>query len=723
MSIVEHYIAKIELQLRVQAGLKAVLSGLVIGVFSMVFFASNLLVGLLALVGFLIAGYFLGLFQSKRIQAIRVMHEQFPTLEFSLELLEKPTKNIAEQLQWERVNSSFQGGKIHLWYKKIGYYLIALLLAIGVYSLTFLSFKAEKSPTIQAEIGDKTEAFTVANSPVEMTSAQVTIIPPGYTGLPKLSQSNLDIKVLKGSRIEWVISLANAQDADLELININGEGLAFGRQEDRYVLRDQVINSGIYALQASKSGVVVYKTEYYPLEAIDDLAPVIVPTEKEVYKYHFAKDLKIINVTAKVTDDFVVKEVYLVATLARGSGENVRFRESRIAISNTNFKSADLSVKLDLNSFEFSPGDELYYYWAAMDNKSPDPNFSRSDTYFLNYVDSTGVTETDLIGMAIHVMPEYFRSQRQIIIDTEKLLASKKSKTEKEYNSTSNGIGADQKVLRMRYGQFLGEEYSEPQDGSEPVDFLNGHDHDHSSHAAGMHETPTGPELSGEEKAEVDSIRNSGDDGLGGLMNSFLNTTQNKAQAEVDEVSSIALLKMAIEEMWESELHLRLLEPEKALPFQYKALEYLKTVQQKSRAYVKRSGFDPPPLKQEEKRLTGELEDLKAQLDKEQMILEGQLAPLAAKILGLLPKQQLSASDKVAVQQFGELWTARMNYSGIQDWSVLLRLQELSAGKITEEGKKELYQKLNPLVIKNSGVNSSFLKQKELEKAFWSKLQ
>jgi hypothetical protein len=325
--------------------------------------------------------------------------------------------------------------------------------------------------------------------------------------------------------------------------------------------------------------------------------------------------------------------------------------------------------------------------------------------------------------MAIHVMPEYFRSQRQIIIDTEKLLASKKSKTEKEYNSTSNGIGADQKVLRMRYGKFLGEEYSEPQNGSEPVDFLNGHDHDHSSHAAGMHETPTGPELSVEEKAEVDSVRNSGDDGVGGLMNSFLNNTQNTIQAEVDEVSSIALLKMAIEEMWESELHLRLLEPEKALPFQYRALEYLKTVQQKSRAYVKRSGFDPPPLKQEEKRLTGELEDLKSQLDKEQLILEGQMAPLAAKVLGLLPKQQLSGADKLAIQQLGDLWTARMNYSGIQDWSVLLRLQELATAKITEEGKKELYQKLNPLITKNSGVNSSFLKQKELEKAFWSKLQ
>lgn len=142
-----------------------------------------------------------------------------------------------------------------------------------------------------------------------------------------------------------------------------------------------------------------------------------------------------------------------MATLARGSGENVKFRENRIAIDSQNFKSEDLSITLDLKAFDFKPGDELYYYWVAMDNRSPEPNFSRSDNYFLNYVDSSGIQEGDLIGMAIHVMPEYFRSQWQIIIDTENLIATQKSKSEQEFNAASNLIGSDQKLLRMRYGQ------------------------------------------------------------------------------------------------------------------------------------------------------------------------------------------------------------------------------------------------------------------------------
>ena len=56
-------------------------------------------------------------------------------------------------------------------------------------------------------------------------------------------------------------------------------------------------------------------------------------------------------------------------------------------------------------------------------------------------------------------MPEYFRSQRQIIMDTEKLLRNKKSITKKEFNFLSNELGYDQKVLRLKYGEFLGEEF------------------------------------------------------------------------------------------------------------------------------------------------------------------------------------------------------------------------------------------------------------------------
>src|SRR5690606_781903 len=54
--------------------------------------------------------------------------------------------------------------------------------------------------------------------------------------------------------------------------------------------------------------------------------------------------------------------------------------------------------------------------------------------------------------------PAYFRSQRQIIIDAEALLEEKPRLASEEFERRSDLIGVDQRLLRLRYGQFLGEE-------------------------------------------------------------------------------------------------------------------------------------------------------------------------------------------------------------------------------------------------------------------------
>jgi hypothetical protein len=491
-------------------------------------------------------------------------------------------------------------------------------------------------------------------------------------------------------------------------------------------LSDQLNSSGIYAVQAFKSGLLVYESAFFQIEAHDDLAPIIIPAEKELYAYHFHKDGTSKKVEAQLSDDFLVTEVFLVATLARGSGENVKFRETRFPIAKKNFKSAKLDLNLDLKALDFKPGDELYYYWAAIDNKRPEPNFSRSDTYFLNFVDSTGMTEEQLMGMAIHVMPDYFRSQRQIIIDTEKLLASKKSITERAFNVTSNEIGYDQKLLRLRYGQYMGEEFENSAGGgtmeeSDPEDLLAGfrHDHDNEDEASGLAKLVPIPE-----KTETHETHVTKDDGgLGGILDSYLHNHEDEEMNTFFEASTKNMLKMALEQMWQAELYMRLFEPEKALPYQHKALEYLKTVQQKSRVYVKRTGYDPPPIKEEEKRLSGSLEKLDAVIRKEQIAREKEIAPLAAAVLGMLPKSEVSSEDQLKIQRLGQLWTERMQYSGLSDWSVLLHLQELSTGKITDQGKSDLLQKLYPLVAKDTKLDASFQAQKELKKAFWAKLK
>ena len=61
--------------------------------------------------------------------------------------------------------------------------------------------------------------------------------------------------------------------------------------------------------------------------------------------------------------------------------------------------------------------------------------------------------------------------------------------------------------------------------------------------------------------------------------------------------------------MWNAELRLRTFKPQEALPYEYKALRLLKDLQQKSRAYVAKTGVKLTPL-DPGKRLKGSLDGI-----------------------------------------------------------------------------------------------------------------
>lgn len=83
--------------------------------------------------------------------------------------------------------------------------------------------------------------------------------------------------------------------------------------------------------------------------------------------------------------------------------------------------------------------------------------------------------------------------------------------------------------------------------------------------------------------------------------------------------------------MWDAELHLRLYEPEKSLPFQYEALKYIQEIKNSARIYVHRIGFDPPPIK-EESRLTGKIKDIKSYSKNETLVQIYLLKPLKTQL-------------------------------------------------------------------------------------------
>lgn len=582
-------------------------------------------------------------FLNKKDLAFGLLHQKNASVQYSLPLLYKSHLNQVETIQLERINNQ----KIKIYWPFDFKILVPILLSFLVY---FSGKYLLKTKSNAQNLTEKSKAVTRKNTiktAIEVVNSSLSVVPPPYTGLPQVSTQNLNAEVYQASVLKWSLKFNYSDNIQLFLEGARGQKLSFKSQNLTFELSDKVLASGFYSITGYQSDSLVYKSPLYSIQIIPDKPPVIKPALKELYSFHQYKDAKILKVNAHFSDDFKVKQAYMVATVARGSGENVKFREVQWRLSNSEFSTATLSKEINLKELNFSPGDELYYYWAALDNKTPEANFTKSDTYFVVYKDTASNSETELATMAMNILPEYFRSQRQIIIDTEKLIKKRKKISEKQFKYDSNELGYEQKVLRLRYGQYLGEEFegsighADPSQDNE--NWLEGFVHAHD--AEEQEDNHESHEQHGHEHNEA-SGKTEETDPLAALMEQYVHSHDDGELNTFYEQSTRSLLKMALEQMWQSELHLRLYEPEKALPFENKALEYLKQAQQKARVFVKKSGFDPPPIKENEKRLTGETKKLYQNPNFMRKFMLGQLQELASELVGLIDKSKWNEAEK-----------------------------------------------------------------------------
>lgn len=709
------------------------------------------------------AGLLLGqAHRPRRPAAMALIHRVVGDAEYSLPLLDKSTLNVAEQLQIERLATRLSNARIPtVWQANVWPYALALTGAVGIaYGPPFVSAKPDQRPLKSLPVNNAQKP-TESPKPPRVESATVRVQPPGYSGLPVRQTNDLNVAALTGSQLAWTIRFSDNRNLRVRLTNSRGEELGFRATGAGFSYADRLLNSGLYSLRAywrhpgTGRDSLFYQSAFYRLEAQPDLAPRIEPASKELYLFHKLNDSKLLTVSARISDDFRVQQAFLVATLARGSGENVKFREVRMPLNPTNFKDARLNKTLDLKALDFTPGDELYYYWGAIDNRQPEPNFTKSDTYFVVFKDTSKVDDSQLATMAVNIMPEYFRSQRQIIIDTEKLIAKRGKVLKETFNSFSNEIGFDQKVLRLKYGQYLGEEFENQIGGHSPLadndaHLLDGYMHKHDAdpdkvsgsetprtfafkmaeraqQAGAQTQTPDGSTPAGGGASNGDGHDHGAakpgneQDPLAALMEQYVHSHDNAETNTFYEQSTRSLLKMALEQMWQSELQLRLYEPEKAIPFEKKALEYLKTAQQKARAYAKKTGFDPPPIKEKETRLTGERKNVTNRFAQSRTYTDAQLNHLIATVLGLLDRSKLTTGQRSPVQQLSSALVNRPSATGLPNWLVISGLQELAAGRtLPPRQRQQLKTSLYQLMSNTNGQQqASFNSNPALERAFW----
>jgi hypothetical protein len=566
----------------------------------------------------------------------RLLDSKFNELEESAGLLIKPAGELGLLERWQREHVAGKLSSIRMPHP----YLIKTGWAIGALAagLVFCLLIGASAPAMRPVRKGKEDAANpgMSKSPVPgLDSVNIRITPPAYTGKTMRDQKGLSLVVEEGALIQWELA-SGAVDSAIFLFNdsLRLPLQAANEQHTRWRVSLVARRAGFYQLYLGNKS-----SELYKFELVRDQPPQItIRTPKPYLVVDLGESLQI-PVAIRLQDDYGIAGASMVATVASGSGEAVKFKE-QIYRFDQPFSATvyDLHKTLDLAALGLRPGDELYYYCRAKDNHGQE---SRSDMYIISLPDTAQLLSLDGLSLGVDVKPEYFRSERQIILETEQLLREQDTLSKGAFRSRSNDLGIDQKLLRLRYGKFLGEEAEE---GNETVGSVRADAGDSGSLV------PPARGLNFIRPGEAgDATR---------ILEAYTDKHDNAEDATYFEPATKEQLKATLTEMWGAELQLRTFHPREALPFAYKALRLLKDLQQRSRAYVAKTGVKitaPDPAK----RLTGKTEgvgnprqgvaDPEFRKPTEEDILRICLSILGQECRGALPSR--SAADQDILQQ------------------------------------------------------------------------
>ena len=418
---------------------------------------------------------------------------------------------------------------------------------------------------------------------VVLAATALDIEPPAYTGLDAGTQPALSGKFAQDSRLRWTLRFAPQPEA-AELVFHDGLRLPLARRGEDWTATRVLAKSTLYRIVPA-GPLPLRDDALHRLDAIADQPPQIRVVAPERSLSLATPGQRRWALEFEASDDHGLGAARLDITLAQGSGEQVTVRQQSLPLAGEGDSRLRRYLRtLDLPGLGLAEGDDLIVRLTVADNRAPTPQSSRSASFILRWPMPPSTESTGMEGLVKKALPAYFRSQRQIIIDAEALVADRPRLSADEFMLRSNNLGVDQRLLRLRYGQFLGEESEgepEPPPGYDDGGHSDDDGHDHGAEAS------AGPPAG-------DSV-----------LELYGHTHDEAEAATLLDPETRALLRQALDAMWLSEGGLRQGDPGAALPHAYRALGFIKQVQQASRIYLARVGLELPAIDMA-RRMTGD---------------------------------------------------------------------------------------------------------------------
>ena len=407
---------------------------------------------------------------------------------------------------------------------------------------------------------------------------RVTVTPPAYTGRRARSAEALSVRAEEGAAITWRVEAAPAVTAAWLLLDererLPLDGGAGGFSATRTVREPHLLR----LVLAGDAGEL-WRSPPARIEVIPDRPPSVELLAPATLVERPPHAPGLVTIELAVSDDHGVRDAALLATLATGSDELVEFRDQTLPLAARSQARRQLVRRtLDLAALGLTAGGaELYLRAEVRDNRRPQANVERSPTVVVRLPVERTESADLAAGIPMLVGPELLRSQRQIVVDTERLLAEAPRLAAAEVARRSRALALDQRAVRMRYGVLLGDEFVSGR--AVEADEEHGREEDAGGSIADM----AGAEVHLHDSAESATY--------------FPEPVRQR-------------LKAMLAAMWEAEGQLAVDAPRTALPHERRALDLLKQVQQASRVYVKKAGVEGAPL-DPARRLGGELEGVR----------------------------------------------------------------------------------------------------------------
>lgn len=469
---------------------------------------------------------------------------------------------------------------------------LALYWIAGL-AIVVLAFGWPRSSPGSVPVRTPTPGSAAAAGPLRLQSTRLRIDAPAYTGQATLTQNALDAKVAADSRLSWSLRFDRAPDKAWLQFH-DGRRLPLSEREGQWQAQDVARMPLLYRVVSEPA---LAETRLHRLDVVADRAPsvrVLEPTASLVLGTPGQRQWAL---RFEASDDYgVAAQATLSITTTQGSGENITFVKRNVTLAGSGEATARrFAHTLDLAALGAQPGNDVIAQLEVRDNHAPTPQTGRSSSVILRLPSAEVALGAELEGRIKKTLPAYFRSQRQIIIDAEALIRQRRSLAAEDFVKRSDAIGVDQRILRLRYGQFLGEESegaprppptSDLPTSDAPAADSHDDDHDHGGKAS---------------NADAPPVFGSATD----VLSEYGHTHDHAEAATLLDPQTRATLKAALDQMWSAEGELRQGRPEQALPFAYKALGFIKQVQQAERIYLARVGPELPPI-DEGRRLGGD---------------------------------------------------------------------------------------------------------------------